>query len=116
MPLDAVHFALDARNTYPSQEEKKLTEAAGDRQEFDAKPHGEELANVLLVACCSQEGLLTWSGTAILHAKSMALCHLLVEIPEAERKRHAYEVAIRQVYKQVEVGRVTWRLGGPKKK
>lgn len=55
-------------------------------------------------------------GTAVLHAKSMALCHLLVEIPEADRKRHAYEVAVRQVYKQVEVGRVTWRLGGPKKK
>jgi subtilisin family serine protease len=55
-------------------------------------------------------------GTAILHAKGMAACHLLIEIPEAERKRHAYEVAIRQVYKQVEVGRVTWRLGGPKKK
>jgi hypothetical protein len=55
-------------------------------------------------------------GTAILHAKSMAACHLLVEIPEAERKRHAFEVAIRQVYKHVEVGRVTWRLGGPKKR
>src|SRR5262249_20089005 len=55
-------------------------------------------------------------GTAILHAKSMAACHLRIEIPEPERTLHAYEVAIRQVYKQVEVGRVTWRLGGPKKK
>jgi Subtilase family len=53
-------------------------------------------------------------GTAVLHAKSLADCQLLVKIPETERKRHAYEVAIRQVYDEVEVGRVTWRLGGPK--
>jgi serine protease len=55
-------------------------------------------------------------GTVILHAKSMAACHLLVEIPDAERNRQAFEVAIRQIYKHVEVGRVTWRLGGPKKR
>ena len=53
-------------------------------------------------------------GTAVLHAKSLADCQLLVKIPETERKRNAYEVAIRQVYEGVEVGRVTWRLGGPK--
>jgi hypothetical protein len=54
-------------------------------------------------------------GDVVLHANSRAHCNLLVQIPEAERKSHTYEVAIRQVYKEVEVGRVTWRLGGPKK-
>ena len=42
-------------------------------------------------------------GTAVLHAKSMAHCSLLAQIREADRKRHAYEIAIRQVYKQTEV-------------
>jgi serine protease len=55
-------------------------------------------------------------GSGILHTNSLAKCKLLVQIPEAARSRHAYEIAVRQIYKKTEVGRVTWRLGGPKKR
>ena len=50
-------------------------------------------------------------GEAILHAKSKAECRLLVSIPE-EANRHGYEIAVRQLYKNREVGRVTWRFPG----
>lgn len=50
-------------------------------------------------------------GQAILHAKSMAECRLLVSIPE-EARGHGYEIAVRQLYKNREVGRVTWRFPG----
>jgi serine protease len=55
-------------------------------------------------------------GTAVLHAKSIAKCEMLVQIPDSDLEQNAYDIAIRQIYKQNEVGRVTWRLGGPKKK
>jgi hypothetical protein len=48
-------------------------------------------------------------GTAMLHAKSTAKCRLLVQIP-APARRHAYEFGIRQLYKRIEVGRLTWRF------
>jgi serine protease len=42
-------------------------------------------------------------------AKSEAQCRLLVHIPEEER-RNEYEIAVRQIWEDIEVGRVTWRL------
>lgn len=75
--------------------------------EFDAKT---QTARIGITAAGIQQ-----LGTAVLHAKSTAKCRMLVKIPEAEMKKSAYEIAIRQIYKKQEVGRVTWRLGGPKK-
>jgi len=48
-------------------------------------------------------------GHIELHAKTASRSHLLVHIPEKDRKR-AHEVGIRQIYKGREVGRITWRL------
>jgi hypothetical protein len=50
-----------------------LLRAAGDQQEFDAKLSGEELANILLVACCSQEEMndpisFTYLPVQVLHS------------------------------------------------
>lgn len=50
-------------------------------------------------------------GEAILHACSKAQCRLLVSIPD-EARGHAFEIAVRQLYKGREVGRVTWRFPG----
>lgn len=55
-------------------------------------------------------------GSVMLHAKSAANCVLLVQIPEADRKEHAYEIAVRHIYRKVEVGRVTWSLGGRRRR
>jgi serine protease len=54
-------------------------------------------------------------GTAILHAKSSAECVLLVEISDKERHAH-YDFAIRQLYKEKEVGRLTWRFAALEKR
>jgi len=51
-------------------------------------------------------------GTALLRAKAAARCCLLVRLPE-EESACPYEIAVRQLYEDEEVGRVTWRLGGP---
>jgi len=48
----------------------------------------------------------------IFPAKSRTALRLLVYLPEARRK-NSYEVAVRQVWKDQEVGRVTWRLAPP---
>ena len=48
-------------------------------------------------------------GELRLAAKSRAACRLLVEIPKGFQK-HEYQIAVRQVFKDLEVGRVTWRL------
>jgi len=48
-------------------------------------------------------------GPLPLKAKLRAPCRLLVQIPEAARKS-AYEIFARQIYRDQEVGRVTWRL------
>jgi hypothetical protein len=48
-------------------------------------------------------------GTLVLPAKSRNRLRLLVEIPEELRHRE-YEVAVRQLYREQEVGRITWRL------
>jgi len=53
-------------------------------------------------------------GNAVLHACSKASCRLLVHIPEEERG-HAYDFAMRQLYKEKEVGRVTWRFAAQDK-
>lgn len=42
-----------------------------------------------------------------------AACRLLVQVPDGAR-REAYEVAVRQVFEGLEVGRVTWRLAPPR--
>jgi hypothetical protein len=51
-------------------------------------------------------------GSLVLHAKSRAECELLVRIPD-EALKHPYEFAVRQLYERTEVGRLTWRFGGP---
>jgi hypothetical protein len=48
-------------------------------------------------------------GTAVLHPRSAAQCTLLVQIPY-ETRRYPYEFAVRQLYKDQEVGRVTWQF------
>lgn len=48
-------------------------------------------------------------GDVLFPAKSRAELRLLVQIPKEYRDK-AYEVFVRQVYNDVEVGRVTWRL------
>jgi serine protease len=48
-------------------------------------------------------------GTALLHAKSAAECVIQVQLPEREG-RGQYDFAIRQIYKDKEVGRLTWRF------
>jgi serine protease len=53
-------------------------------------------------------------GTALFPARSRAELRLLVHIPEEARK-YAYEIAVRQLYEQEEVGRVTWRLAPPER-
>lgn len=42
-------------------------------------------------------------------AKSRTKMRLLVNIPEALRK-HAFQIAVRQLFEKEEVGRITWRL------
>ncbi|HSY50612.1 MAG TPA: S8 family peptidase [Thermoanaerobaculia bacterium] len=53
-------------------------------------------------------------GQAVLHARSKAECALFVKIPENSRANH-YDFAIRQLYNQKEVGRVTWRFAAARK-
>jgi serine protease len=53
-------------------------------------------------------------GAVVLHAKSRAKCVLLVEISEKKQRAH-YDFAIRQLYKEKEVGRLTWRFGALEK-
>lgn len=53
-------------------------------------------------------------GSAVLHARSRAECVLRVQIPENARK-HACEFAVRQMYREREVGRVTWRFAAMKR-
>lgn len=48
-------------------------------------------------------------GEAMLHARNVAPCRLLVSIPEHSR-RYVYDFAIRQMYKGREAGRITWRF------
>jgi serine protease len=48
-------------------------------------------------------------GDMLFTAKSRARLRLLVQIPK-EYRRMAYEVFVRQMFKDEEVGRVTWRL------
>lgn len=48
-------------------------------------------------------------GEMLFTAKSRARLRLLVQIPK-DRRRMAYEVLVRQMYKDEEVGRITWRL------
>lgn len=49
-----------------------------------------------------------------LSAKEPSRFRLLVDLPEAERQKD-FEVAVRQVFEDEEVGRVTWRLLSPEK-
>jgi hypothetical protein len=53
-------------------------------------------------------------GSTVLHARSRAECVLRVQIPENARK-HACEFAVRQMYREREVGRVTWRFAAMKR-
>ena len=48
-------------------------------------------------------------GNAVLHARSRAKCRLLVEIDRKQR-RYQYDFVVRQLYKNKEVGRITWRF------
>jgi hypothetical protein len=48
-------------------------------------------------------------GDFLFPARSRSQLRLLVQIPEKNRDA-AYEVFVRQVYNELEVGRVTWRL------
>ncbi len=48
-------------------------------------------------------------GTALFPAKSRSRMRLLVQIPK-ELRAKSYDVAVRQLYRGEEVGRVTWRL------
>ncbi|MGH7713551.1 MAG: hypothetical protein ACREOG_19845, partial [Gemmatimonadaceae bacterium] len=52
-------------------------------------------------------------GYVALPAKYRAQCRLLVRLAEGDHK-HPYEIAMRQVYGDLEVGRVTWRLAPPR--
>ena len=59
-------------------------------------------------------------GSAVLHARCQAQCLLHVQIPK-EAWGYDYDFAIRQLCKQKEVGRITWRFStgdkrGPQKK
>ncbi len=54
-------------------------------------------------------------GDMLFTAKSRARLRLLVHIPK-EYRRMAYEVFVRQMFKDEEVGRVTWRLAPLRKK
>ena len=53
-------------------------------------------------------------GEALFPARSAAKLRLFVQIPERLR-RHPYEIAVRHLYREEEVGRVTWRLAPPRK-
>jgi len=55
-------------------------------------------------------GIQRW-GTVVLHARSTVQCELVVSIPPRDRRK-SYSFAIRQIYKDVEVGRITWQFGG----
>ncbi len=48
-------------------------------------------------------------GEVLFPAKSRTKLRLLVHIPE-ELRKNEYEVFVRQLYQDEEVGRVTWRL------
>jgi hypothetical protein len=48
-------------------------------------------------------------GEAFFGAGALIECRLLVKLPPGERQ-HAYDVAVRQVYKGLTVGRIGWQL------
>ncbi|HSY47972.1 MAG TPA: hypothetical protein VLC46_04095 [Thermoanaerobaculia bacterium] len=76
-------------------EEHEDTKADGDdrsRSRISVKPDGPHVV-----------------GQIELPAATRAASHMLVSIP-AEHLQGTYEVAIRQLYKGREVGRITWRL------
>ena len=52
-------------------------------------------------------------GETFLSAGYRAPCRLLVHIPRESREL-AFEIAVRQLFEGVEVGRVTWRLVPPR--
>jgi serine protease len=53
-------------------------------------------------------------GSAVLHARSIAKCQLKIHVPEKQRSND-YEFAVRQLYKKIEVGRLTWRFASLQK-
>ncbi|HEY2372635.1 MAG TPA: S8 family peptidase [Gaiellaceae bacterium] len=53
-------------------------------------------------------------GEALFPAESKARLRFFVHIPERLRE-HPYEIAVRQLYRGEEVGRVTWLLAPPRK-
>jgi hypothetical protein len=53
-------------------------------------------------------------GEALLAAGSKPQLRMFVRIPE-ELREHPYDIAVRQIYRKQEVGRVTWRLAPPRK-
>lgn len=81
------------------------------------KPHPNEVkadvANRMVRIVLHPSGLQRL-GSAMLHAKSYAECVLRVQIPPKHRQ-HAYEFAVRQLYREREVGRVTWRFDALRK-
>lgn len=51
-------------------------------------------------------------GAGVIDARSVAECELRVHVPEETYKtRGRYEFAVRQLYREREVGRLTWRFG-----
>ncbi len=70
----------------------KESQAKRDRLRLAANPHGR-----------------TPLEPVLLGAKLRTQARLLVRIPK-ELRAHRYEVYVRQIYRDLEVGRVTWRL------
>ncbi|HEV2756491.1 MAG TPA: S8 family serine peptidase [Actinomycetota bacterium] len=73
----------------------------------DRSPYlkGDDRTAVIPVAAQGREAF----DPIVFPAKSEAACRLLVHIPE-EHRRNGYEIAVKQVWEDLEVGRVTWRL------
>jgi serine protease len=74
------------------QPHARLTNGRGGMATLPVNPHGR-----------------LWLGIAPIPAKARMRARLLVQIPDRFRN-HEYEVHVRQLYGEEEVGRVTWRL------
>jgi hypothetical protein len=78
-------------------------------QQFEKIPKSDRWRITLNPAGVQRLGELT------LHAKSLAKCLLRVKLPKI-RERDGFEFQIRQLYRQAEVGSITWRFVGRGKK
>jgi len=83
---------------------KQAPKTVEEHEDVDADPDDRHRARIFVAPHGTHH-----LGQIELPAETAAPSHLLVSVPAAQRKR-TYEVAIRQTWREREVGRITWRF------